>query len=199
MELRILQIPELAQLYAQELQAVFPPAELKPLAAMEALRAQGKYDPLGVWEGDTLLGYALIWLDESRRYALLDYLGVMRGKRSSGLGTEILGLLGTRYTHIFGEAEAPDDGDAAVNDLRSRRLGFYLRNGFRILDYDCALFGVHFKCLYRGPEGDDGAVLKMHRKVYADHFSPAHMARCIQLPLQPGEAILPQTDWLEEA
>ena len=89
--------------------------------------------------------------------------------------------------------------DAASNALqRRRRRDFYLRNGFRVLDYECAMFGVHFKCLYRGFEEDDRKVQELHKGVYTGYFSPAHMERYIQLPLAPGEAIHPAPRWMEE-
>ena len=62
----------------------------------------------------------------------------------------------------------------------------------------CALFGVRFHCLYRGPETDDQRVQEIHRSVYENYFSAAHMERYIQLPLAPGEEIHPAERWLEE-
>ena len=188
----------LERLYQTEMVHDFPKAELKPLKAMRKLQAMGRYDPLLVEEDGEPLGYAMVWLPEDREGALLEYLATLRGRRSHGLGSKVLDLLFDRYGHLFGEAEAPDSDDPAENDLRRRRLGFYQRNGFRILDYECALFGVHFNCLYRGPKSDDREVLAMHRGVYAGYFSLAHMERYIQLPLAPGEAIHPSPSWVEE-
>ena len=108
-------------------------------------------------------------------------------------------LLKRRYSHLFGEVESQDSPDPAENELRCRRVGFYLRSGFRVLDYECALFGVHFNCIYCGPETDDGKVQAMHRDVYASYFSPGHMERFIQLPLAPEEVIHPAPEWVEEA
>ena len=99
---------------------------------------------------------------------------------------------------MFGEVEAQDSSDPAENDLRRHRVGFYLRNGFRLLDYDCALFGVHFNCIYFGSETDDRKIEAIHRSIYADYFSPAHFERYIQLPLHPGEEIHPAPQWVEE-
>ncbi|MCI9308813.1 MAG: hypothetical protein HFF27_04810, partial [Oscillospiraceae bacterium] len=112
----------------------------------------------------------------------------------------ILELLAARYGQLFGEAEAPDpQASPEENSLRRRRIAFYERSGFRVLDYLCALFGVRFHCLYRGPEADDRKVEAMHRGVYAQYFSPAHMQRYIQLPLGPDEAVKPAPAWVEEA
>lgn len=198
MELKTLDERELSALYREEMVYDFPKSELKPLGAMLRLLEMGQYDPLVVTENGERVGYAMMWLPKSRQGALLEYLGVLRGKRSAGLGARILPLLAQRYGQLFGEAEAPTSQDEAENHLRRRRIGFYERNGFRVLDYECALFGVHFKCLYRGPQTDDRAVEQLHRSVYADYFSPQHMERYIQLPLKPGEEIHPAPAWTEE-
>lgn len=199
MKLKLLNERELTKLYETEMVFDFPKAELKPLRAMLRLMGLGQYDPLLLTdeEGEAL-GYAMMWLPRERNGALLEYLGVLRGKRNGGLGAQALPLLAQRYGQIFGEAEAPDSDNPAENELRRRRIGFYERNGFRVLDYECALFGVHFKSLYRGPETDDRKVEALHRSVYADYFSPAHMERYIQIPLCPGEAIHPAPAWMEE-
>lgn len=200
MELKLLSKEELTALYQDEMTADFPRSELKPLSAMLRLMDLGRYDPLLVTQGGQPLGYAMLWLPEGREGALLEYLGVLRGKRNGGLGTKILALLVERYGQLFGEAEAPGpEASPEENDLRRRRIAFYERNGFRVLDYQCALFGVRFHCLYRGPETDDRKVEALHRGVYAGYFSPAHMERYIQLPLKPGEAVRPARSWVEEA
>lgn len=199
MELKLLSKEELTALYQNEMTADFPRAELKPLAAMLRLMDMGRYEPLLVTDGGRPVGYALAWLPENREGALLEYFGVLRGLRNGGLGSKILELLLARYGQVFGEAEAPCSDDPAENDLRRRRIAFYQRSGFRVLDYECALFGVHFNCLYRGPETDDRKVEAMHRGVYAGYFSPKHMERYIQLPLKPGEEIHPAPEWVEEA
>ena len=198
MKLEILTKEALTDLYNGELVVDFPKSELKPLRAMLNLMELGNYDPLLVTEGEETVGYAMVWLPSDRNGALLEYFGVLRGKRNGGLGSRILNLLAERYGQLFGEAEAPTSADPEENDLRRRRIGFYERNGFRVLDYECALFGVRFNCLYRGPEADDRMVEKMHRGVYADYFTPAHMERFIQLPLKPGERIHPAPEWVEE-
>lgn len=198
MELRMMEKERLAALYQEAIAGDFPATERKPLSAMLKLYDMGRYDALLAVEDGEPVGYALMWLPESREGALLEYLGVFREKRNSGAGGRILSLLGGRYPQIFGEAESPVSGEPAEDGLRQRRIGFYLRNGFRELSYECALFGVRFRCLYRGPEQDDGKVLILHRSVYSGYFSPAHMERYIQLPLRPGEEVRPAPRWLEE-
>lgn len=198
MELKLMNREELTALYQKELIVVFPHSELKPLSAMLRLMSMGCYEPLLVTDGDRSVGYALAWLTEDRSGALLEYFGVFRGMRNVGLGSKILALLAERYGQLFGEAEAPCSHDEDTNNLRRRRIAFYERNGFRELDYQCALFGVRFDCLYRGPETDDRKVETIHRGVYAGYFSPEHMKRYIQLPLAPGEGVHPAPEWVEE-
>lgn len=198
MELKLLNKEELCQLYEDELVFDFPKSELKPVRAMLRLIDMGIYEPLLVTENGEAIGYAMVWLPESRQGALLEYFGVLRGKRNGGLGTRILAALVQRYGQIFGEVEAPVSDDPEENDLRQRRIGFYLRNGLRKLDYDCALFGVHFHCLYMGPETDDRKIEQLHRGVYAAYFSPEHMEKYIQFPLKPGEEVRPAPEWVDE-
>lgn len=198
MELKQLNKEELTALYETDLLRDFPRVELKPLRGMLRLMDQGCYAPLQITEGETRIGYAMMWLPPEGGGALLEYLGVSPTLRNGGYGGKILSLLMARYGQLFGEVEAPVSPDPAENELRRRRIAFYERCGFRLLDYDCALFGVHFKCMYQGPEADDREVEALHRSVYAAYFSPAHMQRYIQLPLRPGEAIRPAPAWVEE-
>lgn len=200
MEIRELSRTELAALYTDELVHTFPPAELKPLRAMEQQMDRGCYRPLGLFEDGTLVSYLLLWTDESGQYALGDYLGTTASRRNGGLGAKFLGMVFETFPEfkcILGEAEAPDSGDADTDALRRRRLAFYERCGLRRLDYDCALFGVHYRCLIHGDISDSEA-LRAHQAIYAQQFSPAHLERFIQIPLKPGEPVKPASDWTEE-
>lgn len=198
MELKLLNKAELAQLYQEEMVFDFPKSELKPLSGMLRLIEMGRYEPLLAVEDGEALGYAMIWPSQNGRGVLLEYLGVLRGKRNGGLGTRILALLKERYGQLLGEVEALDSADPAENELRRHRVSFYLRNGFRVLDYECALFGVHFNCIYWGTETNDRTVQAIHREIYAGYFSPGHMERYVQLPLLPGDEIHPAPEWVEE-
>lgn len=145
MRLRALTLGELEALHRTRMGQDFPPEELKPFAAMQTLYEAGAYHPMGAWEGEDMVGYALLWESPGTGYLLLDYLGVEASRRNAGLGGEILRLLQGAFRDrkgILVESEAPegDDRDA----LRQRRMGFYRRNGFAFLPYTCVLFGVHY-------------------------------------------------------
>lgn len=202
MELRELTPKQLKNLYNTELKRAFPPQELKPLKAMEDLWARKCYQPLGLWDGAVLRGYALMWLEPGYPFALLDYLGTLEGMRSQGLGSRMLDLLAEYYAGyrgIFGEAEAPENGGPEGEPLRRRRLAFYERNGFRYGGYDCALFGVHYQTLIRG-DGDVSAqeLMQAHQSIYRGHMPEGIFERFIQIPLQPGEKPRPAGEWIEE-
>ena len=201
MHLRTLTPEELKTVYEADLKEAFPPAELKPLSAMEAMRAKGVYDPLVlVDEKDTMLGYILLWKHEDGRYLLVDYLCVPAGRRNGGIGGKLLAAARAYYpadTVLIGESEAPT-GDPAADEIILRRLGFYARNGARTLGYDNALFGVHYKTIcWAEPMPEEAEILRKHQEIYLQQFGRERYDRYIQIPLRPGEAVRPMTDWTE--
>lgn len=202
MELKILTKAQLAELYNKEMKTAFPPSELKPLSAMESMRDSGRYEPLGAYEGEELVGYALMWLEPGVPYALLDYLGTVAGRRGTGIGTRLLGMLAARYAHtmgVFGESEAVTATDPDEAALQQRRLEFYERNGFEYAGYDCALFGVHYRTLICTDKPVDGRqVEQAHRAIYRAYMPEKVYRRFIQIPLQPGEEPRPLERWTEE-
>ena len=119
-EFRLLDGAALSRVYRDHVRRDFPPAERKPLQAMERMRRIGRYDPLGYYSGEKLLGYAFLWRDRAGEYVLLDYLAVCPEGRGQGTGTAMLEGLNARYRRcraILAEAEAV--GEDALRDLRA--------------------------------------------------------------------------------
>lgn len=202
MKLEILTPEALKLAYETDLTEAFPPSELKPLPAMEGLRARGVYDPLCLRdEGGEALGYILLWKHLDGRYVLIDYLCVPAGKRGGGIGSRLIQAVIDRYplgTVFIGESEAPT-GDPATDGMILRRLEFYRRNGAVTLGYDCALFGVHFKTIcWAEPMPPEEEVLRKHQEIYLAQFGRERYDRYIQLPLAPGEKPRPLTVWTED-
>ena len=202
MKLHILTPDELKTAYETDLRKAFPPTELKPLFAMEDLRRKGLYDPLAFYdEAGQILGYALLWKHSDGRYILIDYLCVPASRRNGGIGGQILQALRQHYpaeTAFLAESEAPT-GDDVQDALIHRRLGFYQRNGGVILGYDCALFGVHFKNIcWAASLPPEDEILQKHREIYLRQFGQKRYDQFVQIPLAPGEAPYPLTDWTEE-
>ena len=202
MKFHLMDPDELRHVYETDLREAFPPSELKPLSAMEDLREKGLYDPLRFLdENGNTLGYALLWRHKDGRYILIDYLCVPASQRNRGIGAMLIAAMQSHYsadTVFIWESEAPV-GDPAQDAMILRRLDFYLRCGGRIIGYDCALFGVHFKTLCLAshlPEEDE--ILQKHQEIYRAQFPPERYAQFIQLPLAPGEKPFEITDWTEE-
>jgi GNAT superfamily N-acetyltransferase len=183
MELRLPTIKQLRTAYNTDLKDSFPPAELKPLRAMEDMWEKGQYRPLCLFDGDCLVGEAFLWLGHPG-WALLDYLCVSPGWRNDGFGGEMLRLLPKTEatgTVIFAESEAPVH--APDPEMAERRLGFYARNGLRLAGYDTDIFGVHYKTLYLADRAvSDGELLAEHQFVYRNALSPEQYARYVRIP-----------------
>ena len=202
MYLRTLTPEELKRVYETDLTEAFPPAELKPLWAMERMRESGVYDPL-VLIGDEgeMAGYVLLWKHSDGRFILVDYLCVPARRRNGGMGGKLLAAARVFYpqgTVFLGESEAPL-GDPAADPLRLRRLGFYARNGAETLGYDCALFGVRYKTIcWADPLPDEAEALRKHQEIYLEQFGRERYDEYIQIPLRPGERPRPLTEWVED-
>ena len=128
MDLRPIPARDWADWYTGELCASFPACECKPLEAIRALAAEGRYELLGLCDGAALLGYATLWsTPEWPDYVLLDYLGVTAARRNGGLGGAILKMLAAREAGrrtVLVEAEAErSGGPEEERPLRLRRLG----------------------------------------------------------------------------
>lgn len=185
MELCRLDRAGLRAVYRKHVKRDFPRAERKPLFAMERLMREGKYDPLGVYEGDRLLAYAFLWHDAAQDYVLLDYLAVCEGGRGRGVGTAVLRLLEEHYAQYRGvlvEVEATEEtASAADNALRLRRQEFYLRAGFRALGHQAKLFTVVYDVLASG-EADSESAIVAHRHLYCgDSYRPG---KFVEIPYE---------------
>ena len=185
-ECKRLDLDALHLVYREHLTPDFPPAERKPLSAMEKLLSAGRYEPWGLYRGEELMAYALLWRDPEGGFVLLDYLGVCRDKpRGQGIGTVMVAHLMGQYRHVSGllvEAEAEgDDASPEENGLRARRLAFYRRLGFRELGYVARIFGVRYAMLLYGDRTGEEA-MEAHQRLYHYEFSPWLYDRFIHIP-----------------
>lgn len=185
-ECKRLDLDALHLVYREHLTPDFPPAERKPLSAMEKLLSAGRYEPWGLYRGEELMAYALLWRDPEGGFVLLDYLGVCRDKpRGQGIGTVMVAHLMGQYRHVSGilvEAEAEgDDASPEENGLRAKRLAFYRRLGFRELGYVARIFGVRYAMLLYGDRTGEEA-MEAHQRLYHYEFSPWLYDRFIHIP-----------------
>ena len=123
MELRRIPTSRWEPWYQNELCEAFPPNERKPLATMLSLAAEGRYELLGLFDGEALLGYATLWSDpEWPDYVMLDYLGVTAARRSGGLGGQILAELARREAGMV-TASNDEGGVARAVEALMDRIG----------------------------------------------------------------------------
>ena len=189
-ELRPLTEPRLRRLYREHVAEDFPPAERRPLSAILRLRRRGDYDTWGVFDGDALAAYAFLW--RGADCALLDYLAVCRGGRGQGTGSAFVEQLKAHYGGFDGllveaEAEDPQAGEEQ-NALRRRRIDFYRRCGFRMLDYKARLFGVTYAMLASGTltTADALAAHRRHYRLDEPGFNP--LRAMAEIPCSSGSA-----------
>lgn len=134
MYLRSLTAAERRAVYDDHVVRDFVPTAPKNFDALERLRAQGVCRVLGAFdESHTLAGYAYIQHPADCAIELLDFFAVLPNRRSEGIGSRFLTLLGEKERFgptLVAEIEDPDaaEGDEAAQ--RTRRLDFYRRGGW---------------------------------------------------------------------
>ncbi|MBR0451278.1 MAG: GNAT family N-acetyltransferase [Oscillospiraceae bacterium] len=101
-------------------------------------------DVLGIYSSDEFVGFIVTRLYWGIVY--LAFLAVRPEVRSKGIGGKALQKLKEYYPgrEIIVEFEAPDT-DNRDNDIRSRRKGFYLRNGFNPTGWYAFYCGSEFE------------------------------------------------------
>jgi len=176
---------EIRYWYHCELSEAFLPEERKPLADILALHQAGRYELLGLFQEEALLGYATIWQQPGGAgLVLLDYLGVTARLRNRGLGGELCALLSRRYgpQGLILESEAPLPGaPEEENALRRRRIAFYARSGF-VPVYEMATCGLRWQAMLWGRAPDClEDVMAAHRALYGPGRTD------VKIPLGPDE------------
>lgn len=144
--LRPMKREELDALYEKRMQLDFPSAERPNLAAM---RRHVDENLQSIWilqDEDEDAAYVVC--AEANGLVLVTLLAVFAERRGGGTGSALLELLAEKYYNkraILLEVEDPLDAeDEADHAIRTRRIGFYERNGYQFLDgvrHDS--FGVH--------------------------------------------------------
>lgn len=128
----------------------FHAGELKPLAHLERMRADGRYEVYGLWQSEELLAYALLACTANQKLWLLDYYAVLPEHQDAGWGERFLNELRRMVPGdaILLEVEDPDlEEDAAEKALCQRRMRFYDRCQCRHTDVWLNLFGFNYVIL----------------------------------------------------
>ncbi len=189
MELKPLNPEQLSQVYYGMLTDAFPPAELKPLSAMEAMGAKGIYLPYGFFDGDTIVGACFLWLGQEG-VALIDHLCVSSKRRNEGLGEAILLAIQQMYPTWVLIAESEYPPLAPKPELAERRLGFYRRNHAKTAAFRSRVFGVAYTLFYWGQSLSQA----QYRYIYENAFSREKMDKYVIIP-DTSTTPVQQVDW----
>ena len=126
-----IQVPSCDAFRAQEIFKsyceTFPEDERRSEQQFRGLFKNPKVKVLSVLENLQNIGYLVTW--ELTNFVFVEHFEIFSQFRSMKYGSEIIGDLYKNYSHIVLEAEpATQSADA------TRRIGFYERNGFGIID-----------------------------------------------------------------
>lgn len=164
----------------------FPPIEMKDKKHIISLLAKGKYKAYlarrkkRIAGDESFVGFALGYVDDNHNTFFLDYIQINPEYQNCGYGSEFLKLLqdkiikGKEPVGIIFEVEK-DDGD---EDVRKRRIDFYLANGAKKLNFDYYLpvpidqGGKHAFDLMYIPHQN---VEKVPKEIFKDFITKAEM------------------------
>ena len=132
MNIDLLTLPEVREIYRKRMKNDFPGNELKSLAMIEKLFREERYLCYGVREGADILAYAFFVQTED--LYMLDYFAVKKDLRGSGIGSGFLKELNSRCLReaacVLVEVDDPFfAGNDEEKTVCERRLAFYLGNG----------------------------------------------------------------------
>lgn len=189
MELKRLSPEQTTWVYETLLLDAFPPAELKPLAAMLEMEVGGLYLPYGFFDGETIIGACFLWLGDDG-VALIDHLCVSPLRRNEGLGEAILAQMQQLYPTWVLMAESEYPPLAENPSLAERRLGFYRRNHGKTADFRSRIFGVAYSIFYWG----DALTQDQYRQVYVRSFTGENLEKYVVVP-DVSEEPVEQVRW----
>lgn len=169
MEIRTLTAEQITTVYKRYLTRDFPPTERRSLRNILTLTERDEYSTLGLFEANTLLGYA--FFVRHGRDLLIDYFAILDGNRGRGLGSHFLRLIadyGKDAASLIAEIEDPDTAhNEEERTRRLRRKAFYERNGFRDTGARVVTFGVHYRLIETGETTHTADEI---RSIYAAHY-----------------------------
>ena len=162
--IRILEADEITDIYNEHIVTDFPASEVKPLSQMLRKREQGQYFVYGMFEDNgELAGYAYFIKCSNKDVYLLDYLAIVKNKRSKHLGSTFLQELKNIAVNDYAD-------EGAAKDYMIKRIGFYKKNGMKLSNTSCYFLGNEYRILYAGDEVEDDYMDEITDTVYRDFF-----------------------------
>lgn len=167
------------RLYYDWMGKQFHPGELKRLSHIADMCDRGLYSAHGLWEGETLIAYALLANTADSRVHMLDYFAVLPEYQDIGWGSKCLRMLSDELPGdaILFEVEDPDY--APDEDERAhwqRRIRFYENNGCVHTRVKLNLYGFDYTLMQLPQKKrlSDAEVHEAMMKIYHT-FSPPEM------------------------
>lgn len=157
-------LQEIEDIYNIYMKSDFPPAELKPLEAIQYAVKKEWYKVYMAYDENGIKGYACI-ADCGNKIGFLDYFAIVKEYRGTGVGTEFFRELGkfTNFDCIILETESVESAKNEEEDfVRKRRIAFYKRSG--CIDTGCmySVFGVEYNVfINRDMELTEGFLAKL--------------------------------------
>ena len=171
MNIDLLTLPEIRELYRKRMKNDFPGNELKSLAMIEKVFREGRYLCYGVREGADILAYAFFVLTED--LYMLDYFAVKKDLRGSGIGSGFLKELNSRCLReaacVLVEVDDPFFvGNDKEKKICERRRAFYLGNGLLDTGARARTFGADFLILEfpRGKPHSQAEAGEFYSRIY---------------------------------
>lgn len=176
--IRLLNEQEIADIYNEHIVTDFPASEVKPLKQMLEKRENGQYFVYGMFDKDKeeLAGYAYFIKCRNAQVYLLDYLAIVKDKRSKHLGSHFLqqlkGIAQKDNKLLMLEVENPEYEDEGANkDYMLKRIGFYKKNGMNLSDTSCYFLDNEYRIFYAGDELKEKEEMdRITEGVYRDFF-----------------------------
>lgn len=168
MNFKILNEDEVANIYNNYLLKDFPPNEVKGLNKIIRNTKKDNYVSYGIYKNDEFVGYA--YFVKNNKTIMLDYFAIIKDKRASGLGSEVLKRFidefKTKYSTFLLESEDPL---FAVNSsdkiIREKRIEFYEKNGCEKINFKSKVYGVNY-VLFTLFNYDDTNILEQYKDIY---------------------------------
>lgn len=122
----------------------FPDDERVELQRMFQICEQTNGEVLGFYEGDVLIGYAM--MHENDACAYLNFFAIKKSERCKGYGQKVLKAIQDRYVslQLIIDFEILDP-KAENYEMRKRRKAFYLRCGMQETGYCTKLSDNYFE------------------------------------------------------
>lgn len=173
--LRKLNNEEVEEIYNTYLVNDFPASEVKSLRRILKGISDNQYFACGYEEDGQLKGYAYFIQSKAGGTLLLDYLAVLKDKRSSGIGSKIISavqkMAQNEGKHLILEVENPDyEVPGANRDYMIKRIGFYKKNNIRLSNVTCHFYGNEYRILYGGDFTEDMEIQREIDKIYREFF-----------------------------